>query len=406
MEKEIARLKKPLKIAVGLSGGVDSSVAALLLKQEGHDVTAVHMRCWDYDLPGCKGASDRADAIKVASLLDVPFIDLNFEKEYEVRVLNYFFDEIKAGRTPNPDVMCNKEIKFGLFLDWAISNGFDQIATGHYARIDKNPKLGANANPKEEVGQYLELLSGIDASKDQSYFLYRLKQKQLGYILFPIGHLKKSETRELAKSNGLPVYNKPDSTGICFIGDLDVNDFIKSRIKVKRGRVLDMHGQVVGEHAGSELYTIGQRHGFKLSKYIGMPVYVVRKDVKANTITIGFGQDSQNSSFEVGDLSWINDNEQELSSVSLKCQVRIRNLGDKTPCLLLGSNIKLATKNKRDIKKSAKRISSKYKISTSRYLNQATSILVKLDDFAIGVAPGQSAVFYQGDKVLGGGTIL
>ncbi len=365
------------KIAVGLSGGVDSSVAALLLKREGYDVTGVHMRCWDYDAPGCKGNEDRADAVKIASLLDIPFMDLNFEKEYKERVLSYFFGEIKAGRTPNPDVVCNQEIKFGLFLDWALAHGFDCVATGHYARVAKvNPK----ALPKRVCYQ---LLSGIDQSKDQSYFLYRLTQKELKYILSPIGEFRKPEVRKLAKENGLPTHDKPDSTGICFIGDVNVSDFIKSYIKVKPGKVLDLSDEVIGEHEGSELYTIGQRHGFKLSKYFGMPLYVVVKDTKANTITVGFGKDVQKKEFYVSQVSWIDPDGISTARPRpgpLNCLIRIRNLGEKMPGTI--------------------------EILSSRQAGLQNDVVkVTLDDYAIGVAPGQSAVFYGGDKVLGGGII-
>ncbi|OGC50757.1 tRNA 2-thiouridine(34) synthase MnmA [candidate division WWE3 bacterium RIFCSPHIGHO2_01_FULL_40_23] len=370
---------KKIKVAVGLSGGVDSSVALLLLKEGGFFVTGVHMRCWDYDAPGCSGNEDKSDAIKVSAMLERPLMDLNFEKEYKERVLKYFFSEIRLGRTPNPDVVCNQEIKFGLFLDWALKNGFDYVATGHYALI-----LGVN------VAEYLSgpvhqnptftLASGADEAKDQSYFLYRLGQKELKHILFPIGHLTKQEVRIIAKEAGLPTYDKLDSTGICFIGDIDVKDFIKSRVKVKKGKVLDINGDEIGEHEGAELYTIGQRHGFSVSKYTGLPLYVIKKDTKANTITVGFGKDVQRKNFEVSDISWVNKKDKRLNLSSLKCSVRIRNLGEKMP----GAISVLGTKTP---------------------LSNASSLNVELDDYALSVAPGQSAVFYLEDVVLGGGVI-
>lgn len=371
-------LNKGKRVAVGLSGGVDSSVAAYLLLKQGYEVTGVHMRCWDYNAPGCRGNEDRADAIKIAATLDIPFVDLNFENEYRSRVLNYFFDELKAGRTPNPDVMCNKEIKFGLFLDWALRNGFDFVATGHYARIAKNPKKVANENPKTGSHSFIQLLSGVDTSKDQSYFLYKLTQKTLGYILFPVGDFTKDNIRKIAKEAGLKTHNKKDSTGICFIGDIDVKDFIKSHIDVKKGKVLDIEGNVIGEHEGVSLYTIGQRHGFTVTKYQGLPLYVISKDASKNTITVGFGKDAQTKTFEVSDLNWINPGEYNLASDSLECLVRIRNLGDKLPAKI---HSEVAT------------------------LHSAKKIKVELVDYTLGVAPGQSAVFYDGDILLGGGTI-
>lgn len=359
-----------VKVAVGLSGGVDSSVAALKLVEGGYDVTGVHMRCWDYDSPGCKGNEDRADAIKIAAKLNISFVELNFEEEYKARVLNYFYNEIKLGRTPNPDVVCNQEIKFGLFLDWAIDKDFDYVATGHYARIEeiaiKNPKT----NTKVKIRR---LMSGIDASKDQSYFLYKLNEKQLAYILYPIGQLTKTGVRKIAKEAGLHNWGKKDSTGICFIGDVDFSEFVKREVDVKEGDVLDLNGEIVGKHKGVQLYTIGQRHGFELTKYQGVPVYVVEKDVKANTLTIGFGKDAQRNEFEVSDVNWINESIKPKGK-TLKCLVRIRNLGEKMPAKIT--------------------------------LKSDSNLTVSLQDYALGVAPGQSAVFYAGDTVLGGSTIV
>lgn len=366
MQNEAA---KKIKVAVGLSGGVDSSVAAFLLVKQGYDVTGVHMRCWDYNAPGCHGNEDRADAVKVAALLGIPFVNLDFEREYKDTVLKYFYSEIEAGRTPNPDVMCNKEIKFGLFLEWAQSQGFDYIATGHYARISKH------LMPEGEV---FSLLSGVDAAKDQSYFLYRLNQSQLAKSLFPVGEYTKPAIRKMAKEQGFGTADKPDSTGICFIGDIDISDFIKKRVKVVKGKVLDTRGEVIGEHDGAQLYTVGQRKGFTVTRYSGMPLYVLSKNVEDNTITVGLGKDAQVKNFEVTDLSWINPRDPRLDSPTLNCQVRIRNLGDKAPSV----------------------------ISDPKTLQASSTLKVILDDYLTGVAPGQSAVFYCDDEVLGGGVIV
>ncbi|MBI4091142.1 tRNA 2-thiouridine(34) synthase MnmA [candidate division WWE3 bacterium] len=359
--------KKRIKVAVGLSGGVDSSVALFLLKERGHDVTAVHLKCWNYDEPGCRGSEDRADAVKVASQLGVPIVRLDFEKEYRKKVIGYFFDEIKTGRTPNPDIVCNREIKFGLFLDWAVSKGFDYVATGHYARIKK-----------ESDGSF-NLLSGIDESKDQSYFLYLLTKEQLARSMFPLGELTKKEVRAIARKMGFVTADKPDSVGICFIGDIEAGEFIKRNVKVTPGTVLDIEGNTIGWHEGVELYTIGQRRGLKLNQYSPVPMYVVSKEVKSNTVTVGLSKDVEKKDFHVGGVHWINTSSLPLENKSSSCLTRIRNLGEKLP----GS------------------ISS----TSGNILLNSQNVKVELSDCAIGVAPGQSAVFYDSDVVLGGGVI-
>jgi tRNA-specific 2-thiouridylase len=218
------------KVAVGLSGGVDSSVSAHLLLQAGYDVVGVHMKCWDSKGDGCTADQDRADAVEVASKLGIEFRALDYVKEYNERVISYFYAEYEAGRTPNPDVMCNKEIKFGLFFDWAMQNGFDFVATGHYAQVRQN------------AGGVYELLRGVDDSKDQSYFLYLLDQERLSKVLFPVGHLPKKEVRLLAEALGLKTAAKPDSVGICFVGEVDIKEFLKKHIAAKVGVVRTLNG--------------------------------------------------------------------------------------------------------------------------------------------------------------------
>ena len=212
------------KVAVGLSGGVDSSVAALLLKEQGYQVTGVYLQCWDEKADGCSAHEDRSYAVQLAASLDIKFIHLDFKDHYKDTVMKYFYDEYRSGRTPNPDVLCNKEIKFGLFFDWAMSKGFDHVATGHYARVRKE-------------GDRYFLLTGEDISKDQSYFLYSLDQDHLSKILFPIGGMKKDEVRKLARQNHLPTAERPDSTGICFIGEIDVRMFLQKQIERFASRV-------------------------------------------------------------------------------------------------------------------------------------------------------------------------
>lgn len=346
-----------VKVAVGLSGGVDSSVAAYLLKEQRYEVVGVHMTCWDSKVEGCGPEDDRVDAVKVASKLGIKFKSVNFVKDYKKKVIKYFFDEYRAGRTPNPDVLCNKEIKFGLYLEWAMKKGFDYIATGHYARIEK------------ENGDY-KLLRGVDKGKDQSYFLYLLGQDQLSKVLFPLGGMKKEDVRGLAEEVGLHTYSKPDSVGICFIGEVDIKDFLQRKIKPKNGKVLNTRGESIGEHDGVWFYTIGQRRGFTITKYVGLPMYVVGKNVEENELIVGFAKEGLRDSFEVSDVHWIG----REPKLPFEYEVRIRHLGELY----------------------------KSSIAKAKY---DESLEVKLVEPIFGVAPGQSAVLYRGDEVLGGGII-
>jgi len=265
-----------------MSGGVDSSVATAILKDQGYDCTGVYMKNWsgdDYGLQvDCPWEKDQEDVEKVCKVLDIPFRSFNFEKEYRARVIEYFFTEYKAGRTPNPDVMCNKEIKFHLFLERALAEGADLIATGHYVR--KKSSNGAH-----------QLLKGKDPNKDQSYFLYNLTQEQLAKTLFPIGELLKPKVRELAKKYKLPNADKPDSQGICFIGEIDVQEFLRSRIKPHKGDIIDLDSkEKVGEHDGIEFFTIGQREGLGIGG-TKEPYFVVNKDGRKNILYVGMGID-------------------------------------------------------------------------------------------------------------------
>lgn len=353
----LGHIQKNSKIAVGLSGGVDSSVSALLLKEQGFEVVGVHMQCWDYDAQGCTGKQDRADAVATASLLDIPFVGLYFQKEYRELVMSYFYNEYRLGRTPNPDILCNKEIKFGLFLKWAVENGFDYVATGHYAKIDLNSSTGLYS-----------LCRPKDLSKDQTYFLYALNQDQLSKVVFPLSDLEKSNVREIALKNKLPSAQKPDSVGICFVGDVDIKDFLKKMagFEEKEGDVLDISGKVIGKHNGAVFFTIGQRHGFTVTDYIGVPLYVLSKDVNENVLVVGTYEQCLKDKFVIEDINWI----ENRLDVEFDCLVRIRHLG------------KL------------------YKAKVTPVDN-----VVHLEEKAFGIAPGQSAVFYNENVVLGGGTI-
>ncbi len=347
------------KVALGMSGGVDSSVCAVLLKERGYDIIGVFLECWR--APGCRVEEDRKDALGVALQLGIPFLVLDYKQQYRDRVVEYFFAEYAKGRTPNPDVMCNKEIKFGLFYDWAMENGFDAVATGHYAR-SKNGQL----------------LRGVDTKKDQSYFLYLLREEQLKHILFPIGNLKKIEVRKLADQYHLSVAKKPDSQGICFIGDINVHAFLEERLGESPGEVVNTAGEVIGEHHGLWFYTIGQRHGFTLKgkirsensewKHVIPPFYVVRKDIEHNRLIVGFGKETYTQSFEVENLHWI------LKEPTKKdlC-VRIRHGGQLLPAtVVIGHNDRCN---------------------------------ICLTDEIKGVAEGQSVVFYDEEVCLGGGII-
>lgn len=348
-----------LKIAVGVSGGVDSSVCLHLLHKQGYDVTGVYIQCWDEKADGCRAEEDRKDAVMVCATVGVPFKSLNLIKEYKNKVIDVFYKEIQKGRTPNPDIICNKEIKFGLFLEWALQNGFDYVATGHYAQILQNNNL-------------YHLLMGEDESKDQSYFLYRLNQKMLSKSMFPLGTYSKKQIRQIAKDANLHTHSKPDSVGICFIGEVDMKEFIQKQIPIKKGNVLNLQGEILGSHDGVWFYTIGQRHGFTIDKYVGVPLYVVQKNVQKNELIVGTVSEANSQTFLVENLNWISD--QLPKKFPLQCKVRIRHLGELFTCT----------------------------VTTSKVDGE---LLVKLQDPEFGIAPGQSAVFYINNELLGGGDI-
>lgn len=260
-------------VFVGVSGGVDSSLALYLLKERGYNVVGVFIRTWTPDFIECTWKDERRDAMRVCAHLGVPFLECDAEQEYKKGVADYMIEEYRKGNTPNPDVMCNREVKFGVFWQFAKSKGADYIATGHYAQNEH----------KDEI-YYLK--KGVDDTKDQSYFLWTLNQDDLSHTLFPIGHLKKSEVRKLAEKYNLPTATKKDSQGVCFLGPLDMKDFLSHYIKVEKGDVLNEKGEVIGFHNGALLFTLGERHGFTLIKNNNEPLYVVKKDIKNNTITV------------------------------------------------------------------------------------------------------------------------
>lgn len=361
------------KVALGMSGGVDSSVSLALLKEKGYDVTGVFLECWR--APGCRVEEDRKDALSVALQFGVPFQVLDFKEAYRQSIVEYFFAEYKAGRTPNPDVLCNKEIKFGLFYNWAMYNGFDAIATGHYAQIEEISPEGK---------KFLALTMSTDAYKDQTYFLYRLRQEQLPHILFPIGHYTKGKVREYAQKFNLPVANKPDSQGICFIGEINVHNFLKERLGENPGDVVDTKGRVIGRHKGLWFYTIGQRHGFDsafqvkgmegVNKHAIPPFYVIAKNAEKNQLIVGFGAETYTQTVVTTDLHWIQAQFAAVQTAQTAgvVHVRIRHTGQLVPCTVVVKE-KKAT------------------------LHLSTPLQ--------GVAPGQSAVLYHDRVCLGGGII-
>lgn len=267
-----------------MSGGVDSSVSAALLKQQGFSVTGVFIKIWQPDWIECTWREDREDAMRVAAKLDIPFKTLDLTETYKREVVEYMMREYSEGRTPNPDVMCNRHVKFGDFYQWAIAHGADYVATGHYANIT-------------QLEHKCILLPGRDSTKDQSYFLWTLTDQQLAHVMFPVGNIEKIEVRRLAHKFGLPNADKKDSQGLCFIGKVNVKDFIKQYTKVTPGKVLDTSGKIIGEHDGAILYTIGERHGFRISANDPNTeaYFVISKNIQTNTITVAHKDDLGNT---------------------------------------------------------------------------------------------------------------
>ena len=362
------------KVVIGLSGGVDSSVAAWLLKEQGYEVIGLFMKNWedDDDSEYCSTRKDWIDAVSVADVLGVDIEAVNFAAEYKDRVFAEFLREYQAGRTPNPDVLCNAEIKFKAFLDHAMKLGADLIATGHYARVRE---VGAGAN----TGRF-ELLKACDASKDQSYFLHRLNQAQLSKTLFPLGEMHKTEVRRIAEHLNLPNAKKKDSTGICFIGERPFREFLNRYLSYQPGPMKTPDGVIVGEHVGLSFYTLGQRKGIGLGglkshrKADGdsEPWYVARKDLDSNTLYIVQGHDHPwllSPALSAGQVSWVSGYAPPAGILSAKTRYR-----------------------QADVACEHRAVD-----------NDAFSLAFSEPQWA--VTPGQSAVLYQGDICLGGGII-
>ena len=341
------------KVFVGLSGGVDSATSAALLSEQGHEVTGVFIKIWQPEFIECTWREDRLDAMRVAATLGIPFCEIDLSDEYKREVIDAMIADYQRGVTPNPDVLCNEKIKFGVFMHWALSGGAEKVATGHYARITES----------------LQLRKGLDPAKDQSYFVHRLTEVDLGRILFPIGDMLKSDVRVHARRFGLPVANKHDSQGLCFVGDVSLSDFLKRYIDVASGNVLNQDAEIIGTHNGAALYTIGQRHGFVLSgTSTSKPQYVTAIDTQTNTITVSADRgDAALSIVYLSDIHWIS------SKPRLPLRLKVQTRYHEEPVSI-----------------NLDQVDNRYRATFDR-----PHI----------VSPGQSMVFYDGDICLGGAVI-
>ncbi len=415
----MAKNLKKKRVLMALSGGIDSAVSVWKLIQAGFEVEAVFMKNWSqtkglkYD--ECPWLEDRQDSLRVAAFLGIPMHTVNYEKEYEKNVLDYFFKEYKAGRTPNPDVMCNKEIKFKMLYNWAMKNNFDYVATGHYAQVlAKNKKSATRTKPVDNflrvaqpvdnffgktVGkssilkksssstakavepddEYLYFLGrSKDDFKDQTYFIYNIHTPQLPHILFPIGGMKKSEVKALAKKIGLPNANKKESMGLCFVGKIRLKEFLDQKLKPKPGKIVTTQMQVIGNHEGLAYYTIGQRQGVKVGA--GGPWYVVRKDLKKNELVVTNNPNDkllETREVELHSLNWIT----TPLSFPVKLSARFRHQGE-----LVAVTVEPVQKN--------------------RAAKNGDHFLVKFPKPQLAIASGQSLVLYDGQICVGGGVIV
>ena len=416
-------------VFIGMSGGVDSSVSALLLKKQGYNVTGVFIKVWQPEWLAhtsvCTWREDRLDAMRVAAKLEIPFITLDLEKEYKKEVVDYMISEYRAGRTPNPDVMCNAYVKFGGFYDWAMEQGADFVVTGHYAQVTEEVgkvvsgglsensekatvapsghvsspagaalPLAAFAAPRvpSEATVTFSLSVGTDQNKDQSYFLWTLKKEQLPHILFPVGNISKPEVRKLAKKFGLPNAEKKDSQGLCFLGKIDVKEFLSHYMSNKIGDALDIDGNVIGEHDGAFFFTIGERHGFNITKKTpnDEPYYVISKDVEENTITVSNksieGQlPNGRKEVKLENVNWINGNIPETGS-TLEARSRYREPLQKIK-IIGGAMTEDITRN----------------IGNIATVDKEITIQFEKPQYTL--SAGQSLVIYDGNVCLGGGVI-
>ncbi len=351
------------RIVLGLSGGVDSAVAALLLKEQGADVHALHMTNWEDDDGYCTAAEDLQDAREICAQLDIPLHHVNFAREYRDRVFSYFLAEYRAGRTPNPDVLCNREIKFGVFRRYAARLGAHSLATGHYAR-------------RGEMDGQPVLLKARDVNKDQSYFLHAIDTAALGDTVFPLGELAKPEVRTIARDRGLASQNKKDSTGICFIGERPFREFLSTYLPAQPGPIRTPDGRAIGEHGGLMYYTIGQRQGLGIGgtdRGSELPWYVIDKELEHNRLVVAQGVDHPRLFYarcRITDLHWIGE---PVTTLPFACSAKIRYRQQDSPCRVVAID--------------------------------GDRALVEFEQAQRAVTPGQALVFYAGEVCLGGGTI-
>ena len=406
-----------MKVAVAMSGGVDSSVAAKILKEEGHELIGLFLKLWSDPL--CKvGRENRCcdyraleDARSVAASLDIPFYVINAQDEFKKEVVDYFLQEYKNLRTPNPCIVCNHKIKFGLLLKRAQEIGCDKLATGHYARIeDAEVPKSKIRNPKSEKLEAINymLKTGIDGTKDQSYMLYHLNQDQLSKILFPLGNMTKKKVRSLAKKWDLPVKEKPESQEICFFGDKDYRSFLRRYLPEKYfmpGKIVDGEGAVLGEHQGLVNYTIGQRRGIaqdtRNKRQETKMMYVIGYNVRKNQLIVSEDKDVYKKEMIVKNINWIsglkNFKTEELKNV----EVKIRYRHEAVPCKLK----KIRTKEPKNSNGCHCEESATKQSGSNATMKQCNNILVVFDQPQRAITPGQSAVFYKNNEVLGGGVI-
>ncbi len=348
---------------VGMSGGVDSSLAAAFLKEAGYKVVGVFIRAWEAPKVACTWRDDRRDAMRVAAQLEIPFKTLDLSREYKTEVVDYLIAEYKEGRTPNPDVMCNRSIKFGAFFDWAVKNGADYVATGHYAQIKKGD-------------QGYKMLTGEDKEKDQTYFLWMLKKDKLNQVLFPIGHLNKDTVRQEAEKRNLYTASKKDSQGVCFLGKLNMTEFLQNYLDVKQGPVVNDQGESIGVHNGVYFYTLGQRHGFTVTRKtkFDLPYYVIAKNVNTNTLIVSqqkkdLPQTETSKMVDLKNVNWLN--KAPVKNEIYYCRYRYR--GKLIPCSVFKTD---------------------------------KGWQVELSEGKNDIAPGQSVVIYKAGECLGGGVVV
>ncbi len=374
ISQTVTRTTKP-RVLMALSGGIDSAVSAQLLLEQGYEVEAAFMKNWSdttgLKLNECPWLQDRQDAMRVAAFLRIPLRTIDFEKEYTERVMSYFFEEYKNGRTPNPDVMCNKEIKFKLLYDWAMAHGFEYIATGHYARVAQLKGNGGEVS--------FSLQRSADEFKDQTYFIYNIKTEQLPHILFPIGGMQKSDVRMRAQELNLPNADKKESMGLCFVGKIRLKDFLEQQLKPQPGLIVDRNGLKVGEHEGLHNYTIGQRQGIRIGGD-GGPWYVAQKLPVDNLLVVTNDPEDeilQIREIQIHSTNWINFDPANLGEKQL--MGRYRHQGELVKVIL--SPVSSIDKNDQYYK-------------------------VVFDEVQLAVASGQSLVLYDGDLCVGGGVIV